>query len=372
LSAAVPQAAPGEAVAARRSEYLAAAERVLDSGSYILSGEVEAFESEFAAFVGANHALGVASGTDAIEIALRAVGIGAGDGVVTVSHTAGATVAAILRIGAVAVLVDVDEATFAMDPAAVEHIVASPPAGVRLRALLPVHLYGALADMPRLCDIAAAASLRVVEDCAQAHGATLDGVAAGAWGDAAAFSFYPTKNLAAIGDGGAVVSNDPAVIDAARPLREYGWRRRQFSEGPGFNSRLDELQAAFLRVGLRHLAEDNSRRARIASMYDEGLAQSALVTPSSRNGHVFHQYVVRTTHRESFRAFCLERGVGTAVHYPEPIHRQPGFETAIQFGDLKATERLAREIVSLPMYPQLTNVQVQRVVDVAAAWRPGG
>jgi dTDP-4-amino-4,6-dideoxygalactose transaminase len=369
---AVPQAAPGEAVAARRPEYLAAAERVLDSGAYILGSEVDAFETEFAAFLGVGQALGVASGTDAIEIALRAVGIAAGDGVVTVSHTAGATVAAILRIGAVPILVDVDEATFTMDPAAVERIVASPPAGVRLRALLPVHLYGALADMPRLCDVAVGAGLRVVEDCAQAHGATLDGVAAGAWGDAAAFSFYPTKNLGAIGDGGAVVSKDPTVIDAARPLREYGWRRRQFSEGPGFNSRLDELQAAFLRVGLRHIADDNARRADIAAKYSRGLAGSAVVPPLYGEGHVFHQYVVRTADRNSFRAFCAERGVGTAVHYPEPIHRQPGLDAAIPGDQLEVTERLVREIVSLPMYPQLTDGQVQQVVDVAAAWRPGG
>jgi dTDP-4-amino-4,6-dideoxygalactose transaminase len=343
---------------------------VLDSGSYVLGKEVETFEAEFAAFVGVGYALGVGSGTDAIEIALRAVGVGPGDGVVTVSHTAGATAAAILRIGAVPVLVDVDEGSFTMDPKAVEPLVAQPPAGLRIRAVLPVHLYGGMADMRGLCTLAAEAGWRVVEDCAQAHGAVLDEMAAGTWGDAAAFSFYPTKNLGAIGDGGAVVAKDPAIIEAARPLREYGWRRRQYSEGPGFNSRLDELQAAFLRVGLRYLAEDNARRALIAAAYDRGLAQSTLRTPNLRDGHVFHQYVVRTLHRDEFRSYCAERGVGTAVHYPQPVHHQPGFGAAIRAGNLEVSERLVRDIVSLPMYPQLTDLQVQRVVEVAAAWRP--
>jgi dTDP-4-amino-4,6-dideoxygalactose transaminase len=366
----IPQAAPGAGVVARRSEYLAAAERVLDSGSFILGAEVEAFEAELAAFVGVANALGVASGTDAIELALRAVGLQRGDGVITVSHTAGATVAAIQRMGAVPVLVDIDEASFTMDPSSVQRVIDHPPDGVRLRAVLPVHLYGAMADMQSLCRIADQSGLRVVEDCAQAHGANLDGIAAGAWGDAAAFSFYPTKNLGAIGDGGAVLSNDPTVIDAARPIREYGWHRRQFSEGPGFNSRLDELQAAFLRVGLRHLADDNNRRATIAAAYDRGLANGSVRTPIHNPGHVFHQYVVRAAERDAFRAYCTENGVATAVHYPDPIHRQPGFRDAIVPANLGVTERVIGEIASLPMFPQLSDGQVDHVVEVVSAWPP--
>jgi dTDP-4-amino-4,6-dideoxygalactose transaminase len=343
---------------------------VLESGSFILGDEVRAFEEEFAAFVGVAGALGVGSGTDAIELGLRAVGVGAGDGVITVSHTAGATVAAIQRIGAVAVLVDIDEASFTMDPTSVERVIDRPPQGVPLRALLPVHLYGAMADMANLCRIASASGLRVVEDCAQAHGATRDGVAAGAWGEAAAFSFYPTKNLGAVGDGGAVVSRDPAILDVVRPIREYGWRRRQFSEGFGFNSRLDELQAAFLRVGLRHLADDNARRVTIATAYDRGLAGSFVRTPSYGPGHVFHQYVVRVADRDQFRTFCIDHGIGTAVHYEDPIHRQPGFRNAIVLGVLEVTDRIVDEIASLPMYPQLTDAQVERIVEVTASWRP--
>jgi dTDP-4-amino-4,6-dideoxygalactose transaminase len=370
MSEVIPQARPGAGVAARRSEFVAASQRVLDSGSFILGEEVQAFEEEFAAFVGVAGALGVANGTDAVELALRAVGVGAGDGVITVSHTAGATVAAVQRIGAVAVLVDIDETTFTMDPASVQRVIDRPPEDLPLRALLPVHLYGAMADMATLCRIARASGLMVVEDCAQAHGATLDGVAAGAWGKAAAFSFYPTKNLGAVGDGGAVVSQDPAILHAARPIREYGWRRRQFSEGPGFNSRLDEIQAAFLRVGLRHLADDNARRATIARGYDRGLEGTFVRTPTHGPGHVFHQYVVRVPDRDGFREFCTDNGIGTAIHYEHPVHRQPGFANALAAGDLSVTERVVSEIASLPMYPQLTDPQVERIVDVTRSWRP--
>jgi dTDP-4-amino-4,6-dideoxygalactose transaminase len=229
-----------------------------------------------------------------------------------------------------------------------------------------------MADMPALCEIAAEAGLRVVEDCAQAHGANRYGQSAGTWGDAAAFSFYPTKNLAAIGDGGAVVTRDPAIADAARRLREYGWRRRQYAEGPGFNSRLDEVQAAFLRVGLTHLDEDNARRGRVAERYERGLGGTALTLPTRLPGHVFHQYVVRAPDRDGFRSFCSDRGVVTAIHYPDPIHRQPGFDRAVVEGTLDVTEKLVGEIASLPMYPQLTNEQVARVVEVVAAWKPEG
>ena len=369
----IPQAFPGAAVAERRTEYLSAAARVLDSGRYILSDEVAAFEHEFADQVGSSNCVGVANGTDAIEIALRALGIGRGDGVITVSHTAGATVSAIVRTGATPILVDVSEATYTMDPDAVERAISAPPQGVALRAIVPVHLYGLMADMARLMNLARAHGLRVVEDCAQAHGASLQGVNAGRWGDAAAFSFYPTKNLGAIGDGGAIVTDDEALAEAARQLREYGWRERQVVERAGLNSRLDEIQAAFLRVGLSYLERDNNRRIAIADAYDSGLADMGLALPARPIGHrpVFHQYVVRTGGRDSLRAWCDSHGVGTAVHYRLPVHRQPGFESiAVSSGSLTVTEQVVQQIVSLPMYPQLATSDTARVVEVVRAW-PG-
>jgi len=231
-------------------------------------------------------------------------------------------------------------------------------------------LFGQCADMTAFKRLADEFNVALVEDAAQALGATWSGKSAGSMGITAAFSFYPTKNLAAIGDGGAVVTNAKAVADAARKVREYGWRRRQVVEGPGFNSRLDELQAALLRVGLDHLDEDNARRIAIANAYDAGLQDAGLVLPTRRAGlrHVFHQYVARTPQRDALRAWCKARGVVTSIHYPMPIHLQPGFaQTTIVSGDLTMTERLAGEIISLPMFPQLTTEQVGRVVEVVRA-----
>jgi dTDP-4-amino-4,6-dideoxygalactose transaminase len=339
---------------AHKAEIDAALARVLDGGRYILGPEVEAFEQEFAAYLGAGHAMGVASGTDAVEIALRACGIGPGDRVATVSHTAVATVAAIERAGAVPVLVDIDPATFTIDCNSLADA-ARRDWGGPLKAVVIVHLYGHPADMPAVLDIASQYGIAVIEDCAQAHGASLDGRKAGTWGDAAAFSFYPTKNLGALGDGGAVVTDNSEVAARVRSLREYGWRDRYVSDEPGVNSRLDELQAAILRVKLRYLDRENARRRELAANYHLALAHADLTLPCTRTGacHVFHQYVVRSAGRDRLRAELQEQGVGTAIHYPVPVHLQPAYRNKVQHVGLQHTEAVAREILSLPIYPEL-------------------
>ena len=369
----IPQANPGATIAERRPEYDAAIMRVLDSGQFILGDAVAEFEHTFAGYVGVTHCVGVASGTDAVELALRAVGVGPGDAVFTVSHTAVATVAAIIRIGALPVLVDIDEATYTMAPDDLRRAVRALPAGTEAKAVLPVHLYGGMADMPAIVEVAREAGLQIVEDCAQAHGAALSGRAAGTFGDAAAFSFYPTKNLGGVGDGGAVVTNRPDVASAVRELREYGWRTRFVSERDGVNSRLDEVQAAVLSVGLMHLEEDNARRGAIADRYDQGLRRTDFTLPRRRPRarHVFHQYVIRAPRRDAFRSWCSNHEVGTAIHYPVPVHRQPAFRDRLATsGRLRVTEQIADEIVSLPMFPQLSGDDVSRVIGTATAWRP--
>ncbi|MBM3488234.1 MAG: DegT/DnrJ/EryC1/StrS family aminotransferase [Alphaproteobacteria bacterium] len=353
----IPQADLKAGYRAHKDALDAAARRVLESGWYILGAEVAAFETEFAAFVGARAGIGVGSGTDALAIALRALGVGRGDGVVTVSHTAGATVAAIEMAGATPVLVDVEPGTCTMDPAGLARALERPP--VPVRAVIPVHLYGQPAAMGEIMALARRHGAAVVEDCAQAHGATLDGRQVGTFGDIAAFSLYPTKNLGALGDGGIITTDDARLADRCKALREYGWRRRYVSDETGVNSRLDELQAALLRVKLGHLAAGNARRRAIARRYDAALAGLKLVRPRVRAGaeHVYHLYVVETDAREDLRARLKDRGVGTNVHYPVPVHRQPAYEgrIAVQPDGLPVTDALAGRVLSLPLFPELTD-----------------
>lgn len=363
---------PKAAYLARRPEIDRAIHDTLDSGWYILGRQVEAFETAFAPCVGAEAGIGVGSGTDAIEIALRACGIGPGDVVLTVSHTAVATVAAIERCGATPALVEVDPSSFTMDPDRLERAVQA--AGGRARAVVPVHLYGHPADMPAIGHIARRHGLRVIEDAAQAHGAAIDGRKVGSWGDAAAFSFYPTKNLGALGDGGMVVTSDPQLAARARSLRQYGWERRYISGVPGINSRLDELQAAVLRVRLCHLDEDNARRRAIARRYDGLLGATDLVLPVTRAGstHVFHQYVVRTPRRDDLRAHLRELEIGSLIHYPAAVHQQPAYAERLPAVDrFDRTPRIVNEILSLPMYPELTDSQVDTVADAVLSWARG-
>ena len=354
--------------AAIAGELEAAAQRVLRSGWYILGPEVEAFEAEFAAWLGlpdGHHAVGVNSGTDALHLALRACEIGPGDEVITVSHTAVATAAAITLAGARPVFVDIDPITFTLDPARLANAVTP-----RTRAIIPVHLYGQPADLQPILAIAESAHLKVIEDCAQAHGATYHGRPVGTWGDLACFSFYPTKNLGAAGDGGMVVSGYASLVQRIRLLREYGWApgARYVSQVDGLNSRLDELQAALLRVKLRHLDDWNMRRQALAARYGELLAGADLRVPVVRPGgtHVYHLYVVRHPRRDVLRRSLQTQGIVTLIHYPLPIHQQPAYRHLAPPGGLPVTESIAQEIVSLPLYPEMP---ASHVSIVAAAIR---
>jgi len=376
MTTAILQSDPKANYLAHKPEIDEAIRRTLDSGWYILGNQVSEFEREFAGYLGARRCVGVANGTDALHLALRAVGVGAGDAVITVAHTAVATVAAIEMAEALPLLVDIDPATFTIRPDAVEDAIKNHPDRPRIKAILPVHLYGHPADMRAICDIASHYDLKVVEDCAQAHGATIHsmgGLKVGVFGDAAAFSFYPTKNLGALGDGGAVVTNDPEIAERVRLLREYGWRDRYVSDIAGFNSRLDELQAAVLRVKLKYLDEENARRRVISRIYDERLRTSSLRLPEQLNGveSVYHQYVARRDERDGLRERLREQGVGTLIHYPVPVHLQPAYQNRVPVhrGALPTTERAARQVLSLPMYPQLSDDQVERVCDLINGWR---
>ena len=342
-----------------QAEIDAAVARVLAGGWYILGPEVSAFETEFAAYLGVEHAVGVASGTDAVLLALRALGVGPGDEVITVAHTAVATVAAIELAGATPRFVDISPDTYTLDPAQLAAAITP-----RTRAVIPVHLYGAPADMDAILAVARAHGLLVVEDCAQAHGARYRGQMVGTLGDAAAFSFYPTKNLAALGDGGAVATNRPEVADRLRLLRQYGWRERYVSDVAGHNSRLDELQAAILRVRLRHLDAENEARRRLAARYDAALAGLPITLPIARpeDCPVYHLYVIRTAARDALAEHLRVQGIGTGVHYPVAVHRQPAYaHLGYGPGSLPATEAAAAEVLSLPMYPDLTEAAVDGV-----------
>ena len=361
--AAVPQTDPRAGYLSHQSEIDAAVHRVLESGWYIQGKELESFEQAFCAYLGVRHAIGVGNGTDALELALRACGAGPGDLVFTVSHTAVATVAAIESAGATPVLVDIDPVSYTMDPESLRQALAQPPAGTP-KAVVPVHLYGRMAEMPAILELARNRGLTVIEDCAQAHGATLSGRMAGTWGDLAAFSFYPTKNLGAMGDGGLVATNDAVLAERVRLLRQYGWRERYISDIPGRNSRLDELQAAILQVKLRHLDRENASRRTLAQTYTTLLAGAGLALPEVRQDsvHVFHQYAVCLPRRDDLKAQLQQAGIGTLVHYPVPVHLQPAYQGRLPaVVTLTQTERVARQVLSLPIYPQLRDDQCRRV-----------
>jgi len=369
---------PGAGYRAHAEEIRQAVTRVLTGNNYILGPEVAAFEQEFAGYLGAGFSVGVASGTDALHLALMACGIGPGAGVITVSHTAVATVAAIESAGAVPILADVDPVTHTLDPERLKDAVneyRKSSSELRVKAVLPVHLYGHPADLPAILEIASRYELVVVEDCAQSHGARIGAVSTGKFGAASAFSFYPTKNLPALGDAGAVATDEATLAARLRMLREYGWQERYVSQIPGTNSRLDELQAAILRVRLKSLDAENERRHEIAAIYTERLGELPLVLPAVTQNlhHVFHQYVVQTDLRDSLREFLNLRGIKTLIHYPVPVHLQPAYRGRIQIhrGGLAHTEWLATRILSLPMHPFLTEEQVNRVTKEIASFFHG-
>jgi hypothetical protein len=362
----VPQANPGAGYRALQPEIDAAVARALQSGWYVLGQEGRAFEADFASWLGTGAAIGCGNGTDALALALRAFDIGPGATVATVSHTAVATVAAIEMVGATPLLLDIEPRLFTLDPAELDAVLTHPPAGLPpIRAVIVVHLYGQAADLDAILPIARRHGVIVIEDCAQAHGAALHGRRLGTLGDVATFSFYPTKNLGALGDGGAVATNDPVRASRVAALRQYGWRTHYVSDEPGINSRLDELQAAILRVRLGHLDAQNARRRTIAAAYDMALAGTAIAPPSRRDGaeHVFHLYVIRVTERDAVQAQLRAAGVGSGIHYPVPVHLQPAYRQRVALGPAacSVTATAAREVLSLPMFPELEDRQVDQV-----------
>jgi dTDP-4-amino-4,6-dideoxygalactose transaminase len=347
---------------AHRREIDRAITRVLEQGWYILGEEVKAFEAEFAAYIGVEHGIGVGSGTEGLHLALGACEIGVGDEVITVSHTAVATVAAIEQAGAKPVLVDIEPGFYTIDPGKIATVITP-----KTKAIIPVHLYGQPADLDPILEIAGKISLKVIEDCAQAHGAMYKGKRIGSFGDLACFSFYPTKNLGALGDGGIVVTDQPKLAQRLRLLREYGWAERYVSHFPGTNSRLDEVQAAILRVKLHYLDQDNAARARIASMYNAELIGCDMVLPTCRQetSHVYHLYVVRTQCRDALKQHLKDKGIAALVHYPVPIHLQPAYQGRLTGADqLLETERAAQEVLSLPIYPELNETDLEAVIKV--------
>jgi dTDP-4-amino-4,6-dideoxygalactose transaminase len=344
----------------------AAMDRVIQQTSFIMGPDVGAFEAEFARFCGAEQCVGVSSGTAALELALRASGVGPGDEVITVAHTFIATAEAISAVGATPVFVDIDPRTYNMDPDALA--AAITPA---TRAVIPVHIYGQPADMSRIVAAAKAHGLTVIEDAAQAHGATWRGRRTGTLADAACFSFYPGKNLGAYGDAGAVTTNAQTLADQIRLLRNHGRREKYLHEQRGFGERLDTLQAAILRAKLAHLEEWTASRRRLAARYSELLAGEELILPAVHPDAdpAWHLYVIRTPRRDAMLAWLRDAGIGAGVHYPVPLHLQPAYaDLGYSRGQLPVTEQVADTCLSLPLYPEMTGAQQNRVVDAVKAF----
>lgn len=362
----VPQANPGAGYIELKPEIDAAVARALASGWFILGAEGRAFETEFATWLGATKSIGCGNGTDALALALRALGIGPGKSVATISHTAVATVAAIEMTGATPILIDIDPMHYTMDPAELTNVLDNPPPGLPpIAAIIPVHLYGQSADLAPILALGQRHGIPVIEDCSQAHGATWNGQKLGTFGTFGTFSLYPTKNLGALGDGGVIATSNAELAERIAALRQYGWKTHYISDEIGINSRLDELQAAILRVKLVHLDAQNARRQAVAARYDQALKNTPLVPPARRPNttHVFHQYVVRTPDRTAIQALLKAEGVATGIHYPVPVHLQPAYAGRIALGPAgcQTTETAAREVMSLPMFPQLTEAQIDHV-----------
>ncbi len=354
-----------------KDEVRAAIDEILEGMQLNLGPNVRAFDQEWATFCGVKHAVGVGSGTDALQLAIRALGIAPGDEVITVSHSFFATAEAIFYSGARPIFVDIEERTFCIDVAQVADRITP-----RTKAIVPVHLYGRTADMKRLLDIAKDAHVAVIEDAAQAHGAMLDtGGKAGTAGTMGCFSFYCSKNLGAYGEAGSIVTNDDELAGELRQLREHGQVTRYYHPIVGYNARLDEIQAAVLRIKLKHLERWNERRRAIARLYNRLLEGSGVITPEDvGERHVWHIYAIRVEggKRDAMKDFLAERGVGTGIHYPVPIHMQESAQfLGYRAGELPVTERVSGEVLSLPMYPELTDDQAAYVADAVKAFMTG-
>jgi len=362
-----------------RQEILDSIEAVCASQHFILGPQVTSFEHAAAVACAAPHAIGCASGTDAIWLALAAANVGPGDAVITTPFSFFATVSAILRAGATPLLADIDSTTFNLSPASVEELLHTS-AGKNVRAVLPVHLYGQCADWDGFTALKQSHNLLLIEDAAQAFGATWNGVPAGALGDAAAFSFYPTKNLSAMGDAGLVTTTSAAIDDHARILRAHGMRRRYYHDEIGWNSRLDSIQAAVLEVKLRYLPKWNQQRREHALVYDQLFRKANLTADTvkegvvlpitdSRAGHVFHQYVIRAPRRDELRNYLTEQKIGSEIYYPVPLHLQTSLaHLGYKQGDFPMSEAASHEVLALPMYPELREDEQQTVVDAITAF----
>ncbi|ACS91098.1 DegT/DnrJ/EryC1/StrS family aminotransferase [Thermococcus sibiricus] len=338
-----------------------AVQRVLESGWFILGEELKKFEEEFAKYLGANYAIGVNSGSDALYLSVKALGIGRGDEVITVSHTFISTVDAIVRNGARPVFVDIDPETYTIDVNQIEEKITK-----KTKAIIPVHLYGHPADMDPIMEIAEKHGLYVIEDASQAHGAEYKGKKVGSIGHVACFSFYPTKNLGAYGDAGAIVTNDNELAERLRMMRNYGSPKKYYHDFIGVNSRLDEIQAAILRVKLKYLNRWNERRREIAKLYNEFLKDTGVITPVEKEWakHVYHLYVIRHKERDELQQYLLRNGIKTQIHYPVPVHLQKAYLDLGVKVRLPVTEQISQEILSLPMFPHLSDTEVEKIARV--------
>ncbi|MEM2080725.1 MAG: DegT/DnrJ/EryC1/StrS family aminotransferase [Candidatus Bathyarchaeia archaeon] len=336
-----------------------AIQQVLEKGTFILGEETEKFEREFSSYIGVKHGVGVNSGSDALFLTLKALGISTGDEVITVSHTFVATADAITRNGATPVFVDINPETYCIDSEKIEEKITK-----RTKAIMPVHIYGHPAEMDTISEIAQAHDLHVVEDACQAHGAEYKGKKVGSLSDAGCFSFYPIKNLGAYGDGGIIATNNEELAAKLIMLRNYGQQQKYHHELIGINSRLDEIQAAILRVKLKHLNEWNSKRRENAKIYNELLSEAKIITPSEKNAkHVYHLYVIRCKERDLLKQYLLKNEIQTLIHYPIPVHKQEAYLNLSSRHQLPITEEICKEILSLPMFPQLTKKEIETVAN---------
>ena len=363
----IPFGDPSASYQAHKPKIDQAIKRVLDSGWYVLGTEVDAFEQEFASFHGKDfHAVGVANGTDAIALCLRGLGLGIADEVITPSHTAVATVAGIEQAGCTPIFADIDPTTRCIAPQSIEVSV-----GTNTRAIMPVHIYGQPAEMHRIWEIAKAHNLAVVEDCSQAHGAEIDGQKVGTFADISAYSCYPTKNLGGTGDGGVILCRSKEFAEKIKSLRQYGWNEARESIIPGFNSRIDELQAAILRVKLQHLADDNAKRRAIALRYNEAFKDLPITLPalSETELHAMHLYVIECDRRNELMKYLRSHQIGASLHYPLAVHQHAAYAHRIRgWQNLPVTDIFYQRNLTLPMYPELSIDAVEHIISMFQNW----
>ena len=363
----IPFGDPSASYQAHKSEINEAIKRVLDSGWYVLGTEVDAFEKEFASFHGKDlHAVGVANGTDAIALCLRGLGLGTGDEVITPSHTAVATVAGIEQAGCTAVFADIDPTTRCISPNSIMENLSG-----NTRAIMPVHIYGQPAKMHRILEIAQAYNLAVVEDCSQAHGAEIDGRKVGTFADISAYSCYPTKNLGGMGDGGVILCRSKEFAEKIKSLRQYGWKEARESIIPGFNSRIDEIQAAILRVKLKHLADDNTKRRVIALHYNEGFKELPITLPALNENelHAMHLYVIECDRRDELMEYLRSQQIGASLHYPMAVHQHTAYKNRIHGRvNLPVTNQFYQRNLTLPMFPELSAGKVDKIVSAVTSF----